>query len=190
MRESALQASCIALARDAGVLALNVHGSGWSNKGLPDLLLFGGGRAVAVELKAGTGYRMQPDQLVWRKRFLAHGIPHHVVDSREAFAGVLSREFKMRLTEKYDRPNAVVTYSLAVGGGLFSNSSMPAGVALEIVRNSEKVERCERDGSSYVRVDGKMYFPADLLDTEGEDLPEEPAEEAAPKRRRRSGGTK
>ena len=42
MRERDLQRKCIAWCRGRGLLAVNVHGSGYSNKGFPDLLVFGG----------------------------------------------------------------------------------------------------------------------------------------------------
>lgn len=93
MRESALQAECMALARRLDTLPVNIHGSGWSNKGFPDLLVFHDGRVVAVELKADSGYRPQPDQLVWRKRLLAQGIPHHFASSLDEFEGLMREEF-------------------------------------------------------------------------------------------------
>lgn len=93
MRESRLQAECMRSAKGAGVMALNLHGSGWSNKGLPDLLLFHAGKCVAVELKSDSGYKAQPDQLVWRERFRRQGIPHYICDTRSGFSEILEREF-------------------------------------------------------------------------------------------------
>lgn len=72
---------------------MNIHGGGYSNKGFPDLLVFGSGRAVAVELKADSGYKVQPDQVVWRSRFLKAGIPHHVIRSYEQFKKTIEEEF-------------------------------------------------------------------------------------------------
>lgn len=92
MREARLQRDCLSLAKRRDVLAVNVHGSGWSCKGFPDLLLFHGGRCAAVELKADSGYGVQADQLVWRNRFLRQGVPHHVVRSIEDFERVLEEE--------------------------------------------------------------------------------------------------
>ena len=88
MRESAFQALCVKWVRErygGAVLAVNVHGGGYSNKGFPDLLLIGSGRVVAVELKGNSGYKLQPDQKVWRRRFEAAGTPHHVIRDIETF---------------------------------------------------------------------------------------------------------
>lgn len=93
MRESELQRECMALAKRLDVLAVNVHGSGWSNKGFPDLLLFHGGRCVAVELKADSGYAVQADQIIWRNRLVRQGIPHRIARSRDEFEGILGKEF-------------------------------------------------------------------------------------------------
>lgn len=91
--ERDLQKACIAKASSLGVLAINIHGSGWNNKGLPDLLCFHGGRAVAVELKSpDTGYSPQPDQMIWRRRFLAHDIPHAFVDDLTSFQQFIEKE--------------------------------------------------------------------------------------------------
>ena len=95
MRESALQAECMRLCKRLDVLAVNVHGSGWSNKGFPDLLLFHAGKAVAVELKADSGYKPQPDQIVWRNRFLRQEIPHHFVRGLDEFEAVVREEFQL-----------------------------------------------------------------------------------------------
>ncbi len=92
MRESALQSECIRRARGLGMLAVNIHGAGWSNKGFPDLLVFHDGKVVAVELKSDSGYKVQPDQVVWRNRLVRQGIPHHIVRSVEEFDAVLREE--------------------------------------------------------------------------------------------------
>ena len=94
MAERDLQAACLRWARGHGLLALNTHGSGWCNKGFPDLLVLHDGRAVAVELKSPTsGYRPQPDQMVWRRRLLAQGVRHEFVSSVGEFAGLMGEEF-------------------------------------------------------------------------------------------------
>lgn len=93
MRESELQQACLRTARSHDVLAVNIHGSGWSNKGFPDLLLFHGGKCVAVELKADSGYKAQPDQVIWRNRLLRQGIAHHFVRGLDQFEAVLREEF-------------------------------------------------------------------------------------------------
>ncbi|MBR1827993.1 MAG: VRR-NUC domain-containing protein [Atopobiaceae bacterium] len=95
MRETAFQTECLRLAKRLGLLAVNIHGSGWSNKGFPDLLVFHAGRVVAVELKGDSGYKVQPDQIVWRNRFLRQGIPHHVIDSIELFEETMREEFDL-----------------------------------------------------------------------------------------------
>ncbi|MEF2593759.1 MAG: hypothetical protein U0M51_04360 [Eggerthellaceae bacterium] len=95
MRESAFQRKCIERARKAGLLAVNNHGSGWSNKGYPDLTLFGRGKCVQVELKSDSGYKVQEDQIVWRNRFERHGIPHRVIEGGDldAFDAMIREEF-------------------------------------------------------------------------------------------------
>ena len=80
------------LAKRRDVLAVNIHGGGWTNKGFPDLLLFHGGRCVAVELKADSGYKVQPDQIIWGNRLLRQGIQHHIVRSLEEFDRVLRKD--------------------------------------------------------------------------------------------------
>lgn len=93
MLERDLQKACVKRAGEMGALAVVIHGAGWSNKGLPDLLVFHGGRCAAVELKSpDTGYRPQPDQMVWRKRFLAQGVPHAFVDGLEGFEAFIREE--------------------------------------------------------------------------------------------------
>ena len=91
MRERDLQRKCIAWCRGRGLLAVNIHGSGYSNKGFPDLLVFGGGKCCAVELKAGTGYKLQPDQIVWQRRFEAAGVPHGAPESLKDFEEFVER---------------------------------------------------------------------------------------------------
>lgn len=97
MRESSLQRRCLQLAREryrGRVVAVNVHGGGYSNKGFPDLLLLGAGKAVAVELKSPTsGYKVQPDQAVWKRRLEEAGVAHHVVSDLPSFGRVMKEEF-------------------------------------------------------------------------------------------------
>ena len=93
MRESELQRACMRRAAAMGALALNMHGSGWGNKGFPDLLVLHGGRVCAVELKSPTsGYTPQPDQMIWRRRLLAQGVPHAFVHSLEEFEALIEEE--------------------------------------------------------------------------------------------------
>lgn len=96
MRESLLQKLCIQHVRTVSggrLMALNIHGSGYSNKGLPDLLIFGHGRCVAVELKADSGYKVQPEQRIWATRFTRCGIHHHVIDDLPTFKRMIREEF-------------------------------------------------------------------------------------------------
>jgi len=96
MRESTLQKRCLQwVTREyrGKLLAVNIHGGGYSNKGFPDLLVFGYGRSIAVELKADSGYKVQPDQIVWRSRFLKAGIPHYVVNDFDTFKKTIKEEF-------------------------------------------------------------------------------------------------
>ena len=96
MLESSLQKKCLAYVSKnfhGKLLAVNIHGGGWSNKGFPDLIVFGCGRAIAVELKADSGYKVQPDQLIWRKRFENVGIHHYVIHDLNQFKTTLKEEF-------------------------------------------------------------------------------------------------
>ncbi len=97
MRENALQEKCLKwldAAYGRSLLAVNVHGGGACNKGFPDLLVMRGGRVAAFELKsADTGYRLQPDQKVWRRRFLKSGNPHYVPKSLGEFEAIVRKEF-------------------------------------------------------------------------------------------------
>ena len=97
MRESEFQRRCLRWVADAyggRVLAVNIHGGGATAKGFPDLLVLGKGRAAAFELKGASGYGLQPDQELWRRRFLRAGTPHHVVrDDLDEFKDTVRREF-------------------------------------------------------------------------------------------------
>lgn len=97
MLESEFQRRCLRWVRDGfdgRLLAVNVHGGGATAKGFPDLVVFGGGRATAFELKGASGYGLQPDQELWRRRFLRAGTPHYVVrDDLDKFKEIVRREF-------------------------------------------------------------------------------------------------
>lgn len=98
MRETAFQKQCldwIKANHRSRLLAVNIHGGGFSNKGFPDLLVFGDQKAVAVELKADSGYKVQPDQIIWRRRFKAVGTPHYVIDDFDTFVEVMTKEFDL-----------------------------------------------------------------------------------------------
>ena len=96
MRESTLQKRCLQwVTREyrGKLLAVNIHGGGYSNKGFPDLLVLGYGRSIVVELKADSGYKGQPDQIVWRSRVLKAGIPHYVIRDFDDFKKTIEEEF-------------------------------------------------------------------------------------------------
>ena len=99
MRENALQKQCILWVRQNfhhKLLITNVHGSGYTNKGFPDLIVFGKSRAIVVELKsADTGYEPQPDQIIWRQRFLDVGVPHYFCNSFAEFKEIITKEFDL-----------------------------------------------------------------------------------------------
>lgn len=106
MRESVLQSRCLLwVKRTFGgkLLAVNIHGGGYSNKGFPDLLVFGCGRVIAVELKSDSGYSVQPDQIVWRGRFAKAGVPHHIIRDFEQFKTTIKEEFN-EAQEQVQRP--------------------------------------------------------------------------------------
>ena len=95
MRESALQKKCLEWVKKEyrrKVLAVNIHGGGYSNKGFPDLVLFGNRHAVVIELKADSGYKVQPDQMIWQKRFCEVGTPHYVANDIEEFKSIVRKE--------------------------------------------------------------------------------------------------
>lgn len=96
MKESALQRKCLGWVKkyyQGKLLAVNIHGGGYTNKGFPDLLVFGFGRVLAVELKADSGYQLQTDQILWRDRLLAVGIPHYVIKDLDTFKQTIQEEF-------------------------------------------------------------------------------------------------
>lgn len=98
MKETNLQRQCILWVRQnyhKKLLITNIHGSGYSNKGFPDLIVFGNGKAVVIELKSDSGYQPQPDQLVWRNRFIEVGVPHHFCHSFEEFKEIIKKEFDL-----------------------------------------------------------------------------------------------
>lgn len=77
MRESRLQQKCLDWLQEnyPDILAANIHGSGWSNKGFPDVLCCINGLFVAFELKVGLN-EMDAAQRLWRKRILRAGGTH------------------------------------------------------------------------------------------------------------------
>lgn len=77
------------------LLIVNNHSNGFTNKGFPDLTVFGDKKTIVVELKSDSGYKVQPDQIVWRKRFKEVGTPHYVVDKNDLnhFKHIIRKEF-------------------------------------------------------------------------------------------------
>lgn len=97
MREAKLQGDCLQLVKDGWwgrVVALNMHGGGYCNKGFPDILMLGCGKAVAVELKSPTsGYGVQADQRVWKRRLEAAGVAWYRADDLGGFGSIVRKEF-------------------------------------------------------------------------------------------------
>ena len=95
MRESTLQRKCLGWVKRArpDLLAVNIHGGGYANKGFPDLLVFGHGRVLAVELKAESGYAVQPHQRVWAARMKRVGTPHRIVKGLPEFRAAVEEVF-------------------------------------------------------------------------------------------------
>lgn len=77
----------------------------------------------------------------------------------------------MKLTKRYDRAGATVTYRLDCKDGYTSESTMPANVALEIVQTAKTLENCDYEGFPLL-VDGELLFPEDLIDFEDMGEPE------------------
>ncbi len=75
MLERHLQKDCINwLNKQFGddALVINIHGSGWSAKGCPDLLICLHGLFVACELKVGKN-GLSEAQKIWKDRILKAG---------------------------------------------------------------------------------------------------------------------
>ena len=92
--EARLQRECVLWVRQAHpeALCVNMHGSGWGAKGFPDLFLVVRGRFVAVELKAGTGWGLQPAQRMWAERIERAGGRWHLCSSLEEFKDAIEME--------------------------------------------------------------------------------------------------
>jgi Holliday junction resolvase len=83
-KESQLQSNCIKYLKEKDIYHVNVHGSGWTGKGTPDLLICHKGKFVAVELKVGNN-DLQADQIVRRNRILKSGGQYCCPKSLEEF---------------------------------------------------------------------------------------------------------
>lgn len=89
MKESLLQYECLEyLKRYPDILAVNIHGGGWSAKGFPDLVVCVNGRFAAFELKVGEN-GMQTDQRIWKKRIERAGGLHFVPRSLGEFVKLI-----------------------------------------------------------------------------------------------------
>ena len=99
MRETDFQDKCLQWVKRnywGKLLAVNNHGDGYSNKGFPDITVWGeGGKSIVIELKSDSGYQLQEDQIIWRNRFLNVGTPHYVVERNdfEKFKRIIREEF-------------------------------------------------------------------------------------------------
>ena len=75
----------------AGWLAYKIHGSQYQEPGIPDLLCFRDGRALAIEAKL-PGNKPTAVQARQHKRLTAAGVPvwvvHSVDELREALTGI------------------------------------------------------------------------------------------------------
>lgn len=96
MKESKLQKQCLEWVKNnyrGKLVAINIHGGGYANKGFPDLIVFGGNRAIVIELKSDTGYKIQPDQIVWANRFKKIGTAHYLLHTFDEFKTTIRKEF-------------------------------------------------------------------------------------------------
>ena len=98
MRETQFQETCLQWVKRefwGKLLAVNNHGDSYSNKGFPDITVFGNGKAIVIELKSDSGYTLQEDQIIWRNRFLKVGTAHHVIEKNdfEKFKRIIREEF-------------------------------------------------------------------------------------------------
>ena len=70
------------------VAVVNIHGSGWTAKGCPDLLCCVKGSFVAFELKVGNN-GLSPAQRVWMRRIKRAGGKYHSPYSMEELKRIL-----------------------------------------------------------------------------------------------------
>lgn len=89
MGEIALQRKILDHCKRHQILALNIHQSGWTGKGFPDLILCLDGRFVALELKVGTN-KPSKIQERWGEKIKKAGGIHAVIYTFEEFLDILS----------------------------------------------------------------------------------------------------
>ena len=99
MRETEFQDKCLRWVKKefwGKLLAVNNHGDGYTNKGFPDLTIYGKGKAIVIELKSDSGYSLQQDQIIWRNRFSKVGVAHYVIENNdfERFKETIRKEFE------------------------------------------------------------------------------------------------
>lgn len=95
--ETAFQKDCLEWIKknfNHKLIAVNIHGGGFTNKGFPDLIIFGANKAIVVELKCeNTNYKLQEDQQVWKNRFDKIGTHHFVISNMSDFQSTIKKEF-------------------------------------------------------------------------------------------------
>lgn len=67
MLERDLQKKCTEYLKEEGIYYLNIHGSGWGPKGIPDLIICLLGDFVGIELKVNKN-TMSPAQKIHERR--------------------------------------------------------------------------------------------------------------------------
>lgn len=94
-KESKLQSDCLRVLKEREIAHLNVHQSGWTGKGFPDIVACIHGRFVCFELKVKRN-KQQPDQVIWQKRIERSGGDYFVPYSLDEFVFILDE-----VTERY-----------------------------------------------------------------------------------------
>ena len=60
-----------------------------------DLLAMANGKVLAIELKGDSGYKVQPDQLVWQNRFAKSNTDYAVCKSLDEFKEKIREVFHL-----------------------------------------------------------------------------------------------
>lgn len=95
MVEKDLQTQCLKYvkklqANGYPIIAINQHGSAFSSRGVPDLLICAKGQFIAVELKVGDN-KPTPLQADYLERISCAGGMTHVIRDFERFQEVIKR---------------------------------------------------------------------------------------------------
>lgn len=96
IKETDFQKECIKWIKNSfknKLLVINNHGGGYTNKGFPDLTIFGNNKAIVCELKGDSGYKLQDDQIVWKNRFTKVKTPWYECHSIDEFKEIIHKEF-------------------------------------------------------------------------------------------------